>query len=225
MPMRPARTCHLLPDPTSFGLLHLEARRVLDGALCRPACDEIIEITRLDGAESEWVRADDPEYGTTECTSGDAPGSDSDMYSFTTRPVAQRADEVTLADKPGTDEDLYDFGQDRGSPIDDDAAYEPREQPTEVPVTDILIVDAPTGLPAIPPIESDVTAAPLAEEPAAALPIAIVPGAGKVTWIGTSTIGPSMVASAAEGRGDTSPAPATWIDLVALGEPVMLAQP
>ena len=61
MPMRPERKSHLSTDPVARGLEALEARRVLDGSLCTPACGEMIEITRLDGAESVWVRADDPE--------------------------------------------------------------------------------------------------------------------------------------------------------------------
>jgi hypothetical protein len=88
----------------AFGLEPLEGRRML--ACSHPV--EMIEITRLDGGESSWVRADDPFGGTGEgCGGADA--------SETVRPAW---------DSAGRDDDLYDFGQDRGPEIDDEAEYE-----------------------------------------------------------------------------------------------------
>ena len=224
MPMRFARKSHLSVDSLSRGLEALEARRVLDGASCTPACEEMFEITSLDGAESFWVRADDSDYGIIDCEDADAAGSDTDIYSFTTRPAAANQREEVAADEPGDDHDLYDFGQDRGPEIDDEAEYQADEEPEAEPaaVVETDLSSAPRESSQIDIAES-APEEPVSSEPAPIQPIALIPGASGISWIGESDVVSSTGQLGDQAVEEVSPA--SWTDLVALAEPVIVVQP
>lgn len=163
---------------TPFGLDHLEPRRMLDGSC--PV--EMIEITRLDGGESFWVRADDPVWGIidpVDCPE-DAPAD----------PLPAVEPEPDL----GSDDDLYNFGQDRGEQIDDEAEYDPANddaEPIEIDEPAMTERGPDSTVPAQPEIAAPDDAEAVGDsespevgaiEPAHA--IAIIPAGAKISWLG-----------------------------------------
>jgi hypothetical protein len=176
------------------GLERLEPRRVFDGSCGTPACDELIEITRLDGGESFWVRADDPIYGNGECAAELEANTDDggDLYAFTTRSQAE-APHADIADvAPGSDADLYDFGQDRGPEIDDEAEYETFEEASDEPAPVVPPVTDGSGAPTqdhVDAADSEQSEIPVpAEKSDEIVPIALVPTAGSIRWIGDGSV-------------------------------------
>ncbi len=219
MTKRPARHLRSLIDPANSGLETLEQRRMMDAAL---AGDEYIEITRLDGGETIVIEDEDPEYDLVDET-GDEPGSDADLYSFTTRPAGERPRDTEPADEEGDDHDLYDFGQDRGEEIDDEAEYTTGDDvydPPAAPVADLSTV--PAAVETVEPAPQDEPST-LEEEPVVA-PIALIPDANTIRWIGEPA---AAMASPVAIDATDSDAPATWADLAALpalADPVIAIQ-
>jgi hypothetical protein len=215
MPQRHDRHLHL--DGSRLSLEQLERRRTLDASSCSPACEELIEVTRLDGAESFLVRADDPVYGVIDC--GDEPGSDSDLYSFTLNSAAERPADTARQDEPGDDHDVYDFGQDRGPAIDDEAEYQ----------VDAVELASPTdfsGAPVVAPVPVEVSpeSAPAVESSEGTPVLALVPASSPIRWINGDATSPA--ASVTDDQTTTEQSvPATWTDLVALAEPILAPQP
>lgn len=202
-------------DSAFDGLMPLESRRMLDGA-GMPSTDSV------DPEAAEVILDGSPEsdYENDIDETGDQAGSDSDLYSFTVRPTAERPRDTYEADDAGDDHDLYDFGQDRGAMIDDELAYETGE--------DTAAADAGPIIPVISgvPSEDEVAAGAEIEAPAAPLPendgivaIALIPSASTISWLGTA--GDSGETAM---PGDEGESPATWTDLSALPEPMLVAQ-
>lgn len=190
---------------------------------------EMIEITRLDGGESFWVRADDPVWGTMEpCACPDRAEP--------TRDTAEAHDDSTDAGAQRTDDDdLYNFGQDRGPEIDDDAES---AEPEIAEIDAGAAIDAvtppreyetvPARAPEIAAEDRDAADEPLVLAPTAQpAPIALLPVAPKISWIGgkaarTSPSLPSLTIEqeAAPEAAPTatmvgSPAP-SWTDIAAM---------
>lgn len=143
---------------------------------------EMIEITRLDGGESFWVRADDPFWGTGEpCAGGEGDGSAVEAV----RPTEDHAER---------DDDLYDFGQDRGSQVDDEVEYETDAHGlVEIEPTRATEPVMPPRVYETAPAEQTVDAradAPAPDNDSAnsdpesgRLPVAILPAAPRVSWL------------------------------------------
>lgn len=147
---------------------------------------EMIEITRLDGGESFWVRADDPVWGTTEpcaCADHAEPARDgAAAHDGANDAGAQRTD----------DDDLYNFGQDRGPEIDDEAeSAEPEIAEIETGAANEAVSQpreyetVPAQAPEIAAEDRDATDEPSVVAPTARpAPIALLPVAPKISWIG-----------------------------------------
>ena len=202
------------------GLERLEARRVFDGSCGTPACDELIEITRLDGGESFWVRADDPTYGDAACAAELEANTDDgrNLYSFTTRSQAEAPHAEIAHVAPGSDADLYDFGQDRGPHIDDEAEYETVEDASDEPVTVVPTVTDGSGAPTQGQVdaaepEQGETPSP-AEKSDEIVPIALVPTAGSIRWIGDGSAAIGDLGGGLDGV--DADRPAMWKDLTDL---------
>lgn len=210
---RPARSA------TPFGLDHLEPRRMLD---C--SCPvEMIEITRLDGGESFWVRADDPVWGVIDPV--DCPEDE----------TADPLPAVEPESDHSSDDDLYDFGQPRGEQIDDDAEYDPAAddgEPVEIDEPALTERGPEATVPAQPEIAApDETEAvgdsetleDNANEPVRA--IAIIPAGGKVSWLGDDqswafalgfTLKEDAKGAAPVVSLDAAPSEPAWTDIAAL---------
>ncbi|MBX3405523.1 MAG: hypothetical protein KF869_02065 [Phycisphaeraceae bacterium] len=179
MPIR-SRRARIETCPAAFSLESLEGRRMLD-CTCHV---EMIEITRLDGGESFWVRADDPFWGT-----GDAHACDAEAPH-----AAETA--VPTEEDAGRDDDLYDFGQDRGPEIDDEAEYDTgAHEPVGIEPTEAM---DPVALPRVhetvpaqqnPAVQidevgtDDQNSGPAGASAISA--IAIMPAASKPLWLGS----------------------------------------
>lgn len=202
------------------GLERLEPRRVFDGSCGTPACDELIEITRLDGGESFWVRADDPTYGNGECAATPEAGTEneSDLYAFTTQSRAETPHAAIADNEPGSDADLYDFGQDRGPQIDDEAEYETVEDAPSDPAPVVAPVTDGSGAPTQDQVDADEPEQGEVPAPAAnsdeIVPIALVPTAGSIRWIGDGSVAIADLGAGLD-RVDAD-RPAMWKDLTDL---------
>lgn len=219
MPIR-LRRARIETCSAAFGLESLEGRRMLD-CTCHI---EMIEITRLDGGESFWVRADDPFWGTGEEHACDAEQSHTGEAA------------ATIEDNAGRDDDLYDFGQDRGPEIDDEAEYDTgAHEPVEIEPTE---AKEPDALPRVnetapaqqnPAVQIDEVGADDEDSGAAGASaisaIAILPAASKPLWLGSegewgfapmftsAADSPDKPLAAASLIGVDAP---SWTDLVAL---------
>lgn len=147
---------------------------------------EMIEITRLDGGESFWVRADDPVWGTAEpcvCADHADPACDgAEVHGSAIDAGAQRTD----------DDDLYNFGQDRG-PVIDDGADPAAPETAEIDAGGVFEAEArPRVYETVPTMAGEpATEDPDApgESPAVApvaptSPVALLPVAPGINWIG-----------------------------------------
>ncbi len=218
MTIRSAKTRSLLAHAPFEGLAPLEPRRMMDAAGFAPADIDLNHITRLDGA-AEWSDADDGDYGAGLDESADQPGSDADIYCFTTRGAAVRMTDDDASDEAGSDEDIYNFGQDRGEQIDDDSAYETGDV---APIVETPLYTVPTEESVVVAAEGPVVVVADGEESGAAIaPIAILPGAGRASWAGEGDAQSGSSVQAVEGGS----APATWTDLADLPQPSLVIQP
>jgi hypothetical protein len=198
-------------DSALTGLEPLESRRMLDGAA----------MGSTDGAPEHLAGSPEADYESDMDESADEAGSDSDLYSFTIRPVGERPRDTMEADEPGDDHDIYDFGQDRGEAIDDETAYETGDdgdvtEPQGPIASDLSSVPVePLSDPNESTTEAPESVAPL-EEPVA---IALIPAEPGITWLG-GIAGPAATVQA-EVEGES---PASWTDLAALPELTTIVQ-
>lgn len=202
-------------DSAFDGLMPLESRRMLDGAGMQPT-----DPADSDSAEVILDGSPESDYENDIDETGDQDGSDADIYAFTVRPSGERPRDHVEADESGDDHDLYDFGQDRGEAINDEIEYETGDG-VEI-AADEPIFPVISGVPTEVEVGVDASVEPGSETTVVedgAAPIALIPIASGIAWIGSVDQSASGSASI---EGDE--APATWTDLSALPEPTIIAQ-